>query len=220
MKMHSYQIELIETALKSIVKDGGVKSWSQLKTKLVARGLMEQLVEDHHADIVDMLLLINESQVAYRPSANSNAPPLAVSGQLRLPPQMESATTIIPGKQEMGWIQLIGRTERAEFTFVFGSKKRNIVGKHIIDRYKKIWKDLESQIQNDTVEFVCGLSSNSARTYDVKFCIMESKDYDIQLGVYWKGDKPKRKKSGVRRPVELADDPKTKTLGGNQGKSF
>jgi hypothetical protein len=211
--MHSGLKEQLEFALRKAAK-AGPRAWPKLKAELLFVGFGERTLEDNHKEITDLFLVClascgqDSSPYDPEPMSRSRSPPVprppspmtpSTSSVLSPRPThrtISSNVELIPKSArapEEGWIRLIEETrEKANVSFCFGSETDNTIGAHIIDRYKK---QLRPRIKADMIELVCCLDSQPGRTYVIKFQIEESETFDVLLGRYWKGDKPKEAQS-------------------------
>jgi hypothetical protein len=208
--------ELLVFMLKSAAKDG-LRTWPTLKAELVAAGLDERTLEAHHKEIGDLFLVClsdgrmqDSSRYDLAPLRQSRSPPLkphppspvVAPNPSVLSPSLFRRTTscntesdAIPNRApEEGWIGLKENMhEPAYVRFSFGLNPENTIGTHIIDRYEK---QLRPRIRNGAIDLVyCLESSLPGRTYAIKFQIEDSEKFDILLGIYWRGDRPKEVQS-------------------------
>jgi hypothetical protein len=207
--MRSGLKEQLEFALKRAAHVGP-RPWPQLKAELVSVGFDPNTLEDNHKEITDIFLVClagrgqDLSLYDPEPTGQSRSPPLPRPPSIT--PSVSSSgpshtnnlapLASIPAfarAPEDGWIRLTDKTrEKADVRFCFGSEAENSIGAHIIDHYKK---QLRPRIKGDMIELVCCLDSQPGRTYVIKCLIEESDTFDVLLGRYWKGDKPKEPQS-------------------------
>jgi hypothetical protein len=221
--MRSGLKEQLEFALKRAAQ-AGPRPWPQLKAELVSVGFHDLTLEENHKEITDIFL------VCLTGCGKDNSPyDPGLIGQGRSPPQphlpsavdLSIASTTLPDAPrrdplsvgepapiparppEDGFIRLTENTrEKADVRFCFGSREENLIGAHIIEQYKK---QLRPRIIDDMIELRCCLDSHPGRTFVIKFQIEESEKFDVLLGRYWKGDKPKEaqsEKSNMARVTE------------------
>jgi len=212
--MNSGFKQVLEFMLNILAKDGS-RPWPQLKAELVAAGLDGSTLDAHQIDILALFvaILASPQQDSPRshllPQRQSRNPPLKPrppapfdASDLSVPsPSSFRRTTscntqldAIPNDApEEGWILLEEETgKRGRLLITFGPEPENKIGTHMIDRY---WEQLRPRARNGMINLVCRLDSHPRRTYDIEFQIEESQDFDIQLGTYWRGDRPKEVQS-------------------------
>jgi hypothetical protein len=206
--------EQLEFALMKAAQAGPIPSgWHTLKAQLVSVGFDSNTLEDNHQGILDLFLVClagRQDASRYEPEtmSRSRSPPIPRPPASIIPskpsvlpsesfhrlPSSNLGTTVAHSRTpEEGWIRLKECSgEKANVSFCFGPKSKNTIGTHIINRYAE---QLRPQIKDDTIVLVYCLDSHPGRTYKIEFQIEDSDDFDILLGRYWKGDKPKEVQS-------------------------
>lgn len=221
--MRSALKEQLKFALKKAAQ-AGPRPWPKLKAELVSVGFDPHTLEDNHKDIADIFLVYlascgqDSSSYDLESMGRSRSPPLSsppspidpsIPSSLspgvsrRDPLSVEEPAPVLARPPEDGFIRLTEKTRlKADVRFCFGSKTENSIGAHIIEEYKK---QLRPRIKDDMIELRCCLDSHPGRTFVIKFQIEESETFDVLLGRYWKGDKPKEAqsdKSNMARTTE------------------
>jgi hypothetical protein len=217
--MRSGLKEQLEFALKRAAQ-AGPRPWPQLKPELVSVGFDPHILEDNHKEITDIFLVYlagrgqDSSPHELEPMGQSQSPsPLPIDlsipsipspGASRRDPLSAVESASVPKRPpEDGFIRLTERTrEKADVRFCFGSKTENSIGAHIIEQYNK---QLRPRIKDDMIELCCCLDSHPGRTFVIKFQIEESETFDVLLGRYWKGDKPKEAQSDKSNMARAAE---------------